>query len=122
MAIQYTIKTEGDLLVVDTSGFDESLEEVQRYGMEILDACKRGKHTHVLCNEQDLEYRLGTFDTYQYAEFLAEQIPHLGKAAIVCNEKAITDAKFWETVAVNRGLMVRVFKDMDSARLWLSEG
>lgn len=121
MAIHYKMELEGDLLNVETSGFDESLEEVQQYGMDIIDACRRGNHTHVLCDERNLEYRLSTFDTYQSAEFMAAQIPRLAKAAVVCNEKFINDAKFWETVAVNRGLVVRVFKDIDSARLWLSE-
>ena len=119
MAIHYTIKSDGDFLVVEASGFDESLEEVQCYGLAVLNACKQGHYSYVLCNEINLEYRLGTFDTYQAAEFMAAQLPWLGRAAIVCNEKSIDDAKFWETVAVNRGLTVRVFKDVDSARKWL---
>jgi hypothetical protein len=119
MAIKYTMTKDGDLLLVETTGFDENLAEVQQYGLAILNACIQGNHTKVLCNEINLEYRLGTFDTFLAAEFMAAQIPKLGKAAIVCNETFIEDAKFWETVAVNRGLTVRVFKDVESARDWL---
>jgi hypothetical protein len=119
MAIKYTMRNDGDLLIVETTGFDESLEEVQQYGLAILNACKQGDYTKVLCNEINLEYRLGTFDTFLAAEFMASQIPKLGKAAIVCNGTFIEDAKFWETVAVNRGLIVHVFKDVESARIWL---
>ena len=121
MAIKYAFASKGDLLLVETSGFDESLEEVQQYGFAILNACIQGNHTLVFCNELNLEYRLGTFDTFQAAEFMAAQVPKLGKAAIVCNAKFIEDAKFWETVAVNRGLTVRVFKDAASARSWLGK-
>jgi hypothetical protein len=121
MAIHYTMTAEGDLLLVEAAGFDESLEEVQQYGMAIVNACRTGNYTRVLCNEFNLEYRLGTLDTFKSAEYLAAQAPKLGKTAIVCNGKFIVDAKFWETVAVNRGLTVRFFKDTNTARQWLSE-
>ncbi len=121
MAIHYSMKTEGSLLVVTASGFDESLEEVQQYGLAVVQACRQGGHARVLCDEQELEYRLGTLDTFKSAEFLAAQAPRIGRAAIVCNTKFNRDAEFWETVAVNRGLTVRFFKDMDTARQWLDE-
>lgn len=120
MSIQYALKSEGDLLFVKTSGFDENLQEVEGYGLAILEACKEGNYARVLCDETELEYRLGTLDTYQSAVFLASQAPRLIKAAIVCNEKFVKDAHFWETVAVNRGLTVRVFKDVETARDWLN--
>lgn len=119
MSIQYVLKSEDDLLTVKTAGFDESLEEVEQYGLAILEACKQGNYSRVLCDETELEYRLSTLDTYQSAVFLASQAPRLIKAAIVYNEKFVQDARFWETVATNRGLTVRVFKDAESARDWL---
>ncbi|MBI5297190.1 MAG: hypothetical protein HY869_17065 [Chloroflexi bacterium] len=122
MAIHYSIKLEGDLLLVDAWGFDENLEEVQAYGQAIIQACLEGGCARVLCNESNLEYRLSTFDIFQSAESIAARVHKPVKTAIVCNEKFITDAQFWETVAVNRGMTVRFFKDMDTARRWLGEG
>ncbi len=119
MAIHFNFSTEGDLLVVTTSGFDESLEEVLQYGQAIIQEALRGNHVTVLCDETQLEYRLGIFDTYKAAESMAVWVPNLRKAAVVCNPQSISDAKFWETVAVNRGLRVRAFTDTDSARSWL---
>ncbi len=121
MSIQYVLKPESDLLTVKTRGFDENLQEVEQYGLAILEACQEGNYSRVLCDETELEYRLGTLDTYQSAVFLASYAPRLIKAAIVCNEKFVSDAHFWETVAANRGLTVRVFKDVESARHWLHE-
>jgi hypothetical protein len=121
MSIQYSLKPEGDLLTVKTRGFDENLQEVEQYGLAVLEACKEGSYSRVLCDETELEYRLGTLDTYQSAVFLANHAPRLIKAAIVCNEKFVKDAQFWETVAVNRGLTVRVFKGIGSAREWLDD-
>ena len=121
MAIEYDMQVEGDMLLVTARGFDESAEEVQRYGMAIVAAALQHGCTRALCIESDLEYRLGTFDIYQAASFISEPAQHVGRAAIVCNERFIEDAHFWETVATNRGVAVRVFKNEDAARRWLEE-
>jgi hypothetical protein len=119
VAIHYSFFPEKEMLVVETSGYDENLEEVENYGLAILDQSIKLNCSKVLCNESNLEYRLGTLDTYKLAKFLALMVPHVAKAAIVCNEKFITDAHFWETAVVNRGLEVRVFNTTENARLWL---
>jgi len=119
MSIHSTMTVSEDTLLVTASGFDESLDQVQQYGLAIIAACIQSGVTRILCNELDLEYRLGTVDTYQAAEFIAANAPHVGRAAIVCNPKYLADARFWETVATNRGLTVRVFKDTDAASQWL---
>jgi hypothetical protein len=120
MAINYTLKKEGNNLEVTAAGFDGSLEEVQEYGMAVLQEAIRGNVSTVLCDETQLEYRLGTLDTYTSAEFISAHAPKLARVAIVCNDKGYTDASFWETVVVNRGLTVRVFKDVLEARKWLT--
>jgi hypothetical protein len=119
MAIHYNFSTEGNLLVVTASGFDESLEEVQNYSLATIQEAQRGGFTSVLCNEIQLEYRLGTLDTYKAATFVAQQAPKVARVAIVCSEQFMRDAKFWETVAVNRGLEVRVFPDLSAAHSWI---
>lgn len=119
MAIHYTLAIEDDILVVHASGFDESLEQVEQYGLAIIQAAVQNQVTHVLCNETDLVYQLDTMDTYQAAEFIALNAPHVARVAIICNPKFILDVQFWENVVVNRGLTARFFKDADSALLWL---
>jgi hypothetical protein len=119
MAIHFTTTVQDEILFVTASGFDENLAQVQEYGMAIITACLETGVTHILCNEIDLEYRLDIFDTFQAAEFIAANAPHVGRIALVCNPKYLADARFWEDVAVNRGLTARMFKDMDTAILWL---
>jgi hypothetical protein len=121
MAIHFTTAVDGDTLRIKTSGFDESLAEVQECGMAIIRACQAADVTRVLCNELDLEYRLSVVDTFLVGEFISEHAPAVAKAAIVCNPKYVTEARFWETVVVNRGLQVRVFTDTDAAACWLRD-
>lgn len=120
MSIKYTFTVEENLLVVTASGFDENLDEVLEYGMAVISEAVQGNYTAVLCDESRLEYRLGTLDTYRSAEFISQQAPRIVRVALVCNLQAFTDAQFWETVVVNRGLRVRFFKNIHEARIWLS--
>ena len=121
MAIQYSMEAEGDLLVVVASGADEDLNDVKAYGVAVIQAAIQTGCRLVLCNELDLEYKLGTVDTFESASYIASYAPHVAKVAIVCNAQCINDALFWETVAVNRGLMVRVFRSVADANVWLKE-
>ena len=119
MAISFQMRVEGDLLLVEASGWDESLEEVLGYGKAVVDAAVRGGCRRILCNEAALEYRLNTLDTFKAAAFIADYAPHVAQAALVCSPGCAADALFWETVASNRGLRVRAFRNVDAAWSWL---
>jgi len=38
---------------------------------------------------------------------------------MVCRPECFTDGRFWETAALNRGLLVRFDTDSDRAKSWL---
>jgi len=121
MSIRYTTKIDGELLLVEASGFDENLADVENYAQGVIDACLEHEVTLVLCDETALDYRLGTVDTYEAGKFLASRVPGVVKIAIACNSAFITDARFFENVVVNRGLILCMFTDTGSARSWLME-
>ena len=119
MVIDHDAKVEGNTLVVTAGGREASLDEARRYVAAVLDAAGQAGCTHILCDERKLEHSLGTFDIYRKAEFTAHSAPRTTRAATVCSPGESADAAFWETVAVNRGLQVRVFTDPAEARAWL---
>ena len=121
MSIFYSFQIENDILLVKTTGSDESLEEVQKYGLAIVDKCLENNINKVLIDETELEYKLSTIDTYALAEFLSLQLPRLGRAALVCDERSLKDAQFFETVVSNRGLQINVFTSKEEARDWIQE-
>jgi hypothetical protein len=121
MSIKYSFKVQRDLLRVTASGKDDNLEEVQAYGMAIIEAALTSKCKKVLCDERSLEYSLGIMDTFQCAKFMSENAPTVGKAALVYDLKQINDIKFWETVAVNRGVTIKIFNNIKEAERWLKE-
>ncbi len=119
MAIQWHSSFHDGVLYVETKGFDESLEEVVRYNQAILQEGLDNNAQKVLCDERQLEYRLPLIDTFELAEDLAKNVPYSIQIAMVThplNEQMIL---FWETVALNRGLNVKVFFDPKEAALWL---
>ncbi len=120
MAINVTFKIKDDILFVTASGKDDSLEEVEEYGMKVLGQGILSNCRKILCNEIDLEYNISVIDTYESAKFISENAPKICKVALVCNPKNLSDAKFWETVSFNRGLTVKVFTDISEAESWLN--
>jgi len=75
--------------------------------------------TRVLCDEKDLAYTIGTLDTFKAAEHIAKKAPKVARIAFVCHPRYVEDGQFWETVAVNRGLVVRMFTEVEEAEDWL---
>jgi len=119
MAIQFQIECSNSVLRVKASGKDENLEQVENYGMAIVAAANSYGCIKILCDETELEYSLDTFDSFEAAKFIAEHAPKISKTAIVCKPSSFVDAAFWETVAVNRGMHVKMCKTLDEAEEWL---
>lgn len=122
MAIQYDIQVDGDILRVKTSGFDESLEEAQAYAFAILSAAGEHQVTKVICDETDLKYSLGTVDLYEMATALAKAAPRVIRAALIYHPDQFSDVRFWETVALNCGGQIKIFKDPAVAEEWIQDG
>ena len=120
MAITFQSEMQGGLLLVTASGRDENLQQVIDYGTSVITLAIESGATHVLCDERNLDYALDTLDTFQAAQAIAERAPKVPRVAIVCQPKFLEEGKFWETVAVNRALPVRVDTDIVRARAWLA--
>jgi len=121
MAIQNHSIQEGDLLVITASGTAESLQDLLDYSTFVLKEIQRGSCARILLDVAQVEYRLGTMDVFKAAEFTARSASNVKRVALVYDPARIRDAKFWETVVVNRGMDASVFKNHTAARRWLFE-
>lgn len=120
MAITYKIESEGEFLKVVAKGKDDDLEDVTTYSNAVIDAAIDNKSKRILCDERGLEYSISVIDTYRLAESTSVYARSLSKIAIVCDPRYLLDGKFYETVASNRGLFVRVTADFGEAMEWLN--
>nr|WP_320133976.1 hypothetical protein [uncultured Holophaga sp.] len=123
MPISYHIHAEDRLLRVEAWGRDEGLEEVQRYGLAILEHAIRLGTPRILCDERQLEYDLDIAQTFEsarsLAEAIAEQAPACGRVALVCSPRFFSEARFWSSVTQHRGLSIQAFTDPEEAMAWL---
>jgi hypothetical protein len=121
MPITYELKGKDDLLIVVSSGVCDDLDQLKEYVLDLHEAATTLEQTRILVDETQLEYRLSTINSYYSGEFMSEIAPKPYKIAVVCRQEGWDDTKFWETVAVNRGVPVRVFADKDRAEEWVRE-
>jgi hypothetical protein len=119
MSIEYSINVAGGVVRVKASGEDESLEQTKKYSLAVLQAAIDTDTRKVLCDERDLDYKLDIFETFELAKIIAENVKKMGRLAIVCKPEHVKSGKFWETVAINRGLYVRFFLSLEEAEEWL---
>lgn len=119
MAIDHQIESKNELLHVVAHGKDDNLEDAMNYGMAVIQAAKENSSKKILCDERNLVYNISVIDTYQLAETASRYASKIQQIAIVSNPKNSKDGKFYETVASNRGLRIKMFLDYNEAIEWL---
>jgi hypothetical protein len=119
MPIDHQIQDEGSILKVKAVGTCDNLGQLKEFMLAMHQAALSAGLTRVLVDERELRYHLSITDSFKSGKFVAETAPLGSKIAVVCSLEGKVGTKFWETVAVNRGLMVRVFDDVEDAEEWL---
>lgn len=98
-------------------------ENVARYLEEILRECITRGCFRVLVEERLEGPRLGTMDVFQIASEGSNRSRGRMQAIAYVDVNAEGDLmRFAETVAVNRGMPIRVFSSVRDAEKWLQDG
>jgi hypothetical protein len=126
MAIDYKIENNPEYLSMIYEGdYDSSLAGL--FTDQILETCKTYQPTKLLIDLRAVKgdmtmldrFNLGVMATAKYfSGKLTGKIPYC-RYAIIGNAPLIDPDRFAETVAVNRGLNVRVFTDWKETIDWL---
>lgn len=109
---------------------DYSLEAAQRITQEIIEAAGRHRVDAVLIDGLEVCGAPSNMDRFQYGNFIADAnarlrdkgLATLPKFAYVLKAPMAEPERFAETVAINRGMKVRMFDDHASAIAWLGMG
>jgi hypothetical protein len=120
MPIKYRIRKGKELLRVVSSGVCDDLNELKAYIVAIHDAAQEAGVRRILVDEGQLVYRLSTFESYRSGRFISEISPQPIRIAVVASREGWEATRFWETVAVNRGVPVKVFVDLHEAEAWVT--
>ncbi len=126
MSIDYKIEIKPGYLLLTCEGvFESSL--IDQFTDQVIDACKKHKPSNFLIDYCKAEGEMSTMDRYNLSlvaakkylnEKLAGKIPSC-RFAFVGNHPLVDPKRFGETVAVNRGLNVKVFTEKNEALAWL---
>ena len=128
MALIATTNVESGILhVTVTSTF--SLQAAETNLLEILEAVASERCFKVLVDGRQIEGDPTTIQRFLYGSFAAEavashirygKVAQIPQFAYVLQEPVLDPERFGETVALNRGLWVKVFENIDDARAWLN--
>jgi hypothetical protein len=126
MSLQHKMRFESGLLSIDATGEYTSLDKAKQLFLEMLEAVAQHQAKNVLLDGRTLEGKPRDFERFLYGEFAAKETLRLVKEhgivprfAYVLHEPLRDPGKFGETVAVNRGMNIKVFENLEDAFEWL---
>jgi hypothetical protein len=109
---------------IKASGYYSLQNANHLFKLSIDSAVLHGKR-NILIDVINIQGNIPFFDRFQFAEFLANYkaehaLTEVDRIAVVGEEPIVHSNRFGETVAVNRGVNLRVFTDMNQALGWLN--
>jgi hypothetical protein len=126
MSMRIEMLPDSDLLKVQATG-EFSLEEAKRTFLEIMDGVALHRSKRVLVDGRTITGDPGTIERFYYGEFAAQTVARYEERGVspatpfayVLIEPVLDAQKFGETVAVNRGMRVKVSDNLEEALEWL---
>jgi hypothetical protein len=126
MSIQQKMHFQSGLLNVDASG-EFSLEDAKQAFLEMLGAVVQYRAEKILLDGRNVKGKPGDMERFYYGEFAARETQRIvvehkivPRFAYVIHEPLRDKTRLGETVAVNRGMIVKVFETPEHAIEWLT--
>ena len=126
MSMKLEICPKSGFLKVGAMG-EFSLEEAKRTFLEMLDALARHNVKKMLFDGRGITGEPALIERFYYGEFVAQAVKEFAdrgvsratKFAYALKEPVLDKKRFGETVAVNRGVVVKTFDNLEDALEWL---
>ena len=96
-----------------------NLEAGKRTVDSMIEACFEHDLFAVLLDCRSMTGNLSIMDRYRLVVYGQRMLGKVNRVALVGRQEAVLPDRFAETVAVNRGINLKVFIDMDQAVDWL---
>lgn len=119
MSYKVTFEDKPTYIHVTVTG-SNSYETVSRYMSDIYEECRKQDCFRVLIEERLDGPRLDGMEIFSLASEGSAKWPGKFEAVAYIDENMGDMAQFAETVAVNRGMPVSTFNNVDDAKNWLS--
>lgn len=118
MSYKHSVENRGDYLYIEVTG-ENSRETVMNYMQDVLTAAEKHDCFRVLINERLTGARLEAMDVYNLASEGAMRLLGRFEAIAYVDEEMGDMGDFVESVAVNRGMPLAFFSNVEDARVWI---
>ena len=123
MSTGFTLEPrEGYLYVHLAPGFEITPESLGGFWAAISETCRRHGLRKVLAEGDNVRRKLTPMDSFDAAGLMARLLPGLSVACCFRGYKTDEQSQFFRTAAMNRGVRVEFFQDLNSALKWLGAG
>jgi hypothetical protein len=99
---------------------DASLAEFEKARTGAGDQLARHQTSHLLVDARQLANTITTLELFQFNSSHSANHPHGVRIAGLVRSDQLDDGLFSENVAQNRGVMMKIFTDDETALAWLS--
>lgn len=120
MSFKLHIDECGDYLHITVDG-QNSPNTVAKYMAQVVAECRERDCFRVLVHERLEGPRLSPMEVFSLASEGSHEALGVFEAVAYVDESMGDTLEFAETVAVNRGMPLAMFKNLDAARKWISK-
>lgn len=113
---------EGYLYVHMSPGFEFTPDSMTRFWTSVSESCRRHNLRKVLADGENVQRKLTPMESYDHASLAARLLPGLTVSCCFRGYKTDEQTEFFKTAAMNRGVRVEFFQDLDKALRWLGAG
>jgi hypothetical protein len=110
---------EGYLYLHLAPGFQATPESMTRIWTVVSEACRQHNLRHVLADGENVQRKLTPVQTYDHASLAARLMPGLVVACCFRGYRTDEQTEFLKVAAMNRGVRVEFFQDLNAALRWL---
>jgi len=111
---------ESNIIHIETVG-EMTAPVLNQMVREVIEASELHNSKLILVDHRKALVALSVLDTYcRPQELDALGFPRNSRVAQVFPGSNLEQFRFFETVSLNRGYQIRIFKDIESAKEWLS--
>ena len=110
---------DGYLYVHLAPGFEITPASGERIWVAICEACRERGLRRALAEGDNVTRRLTPMESFDVAELAARLLPGLSVACVFRGYVPDEQSQFFRTAAMNRGVRIDFFQDLNAALRWL---
>jgi len=113
---------EGYLYVHLEPGFEMTPESSTRVWVALCEACRERGLRRALAEGDNVTRRLTPMEAFDIASLASRLLPGLSIACVFRGYSPDDQSEFFRTAAMNRGVRMEFFEDLNAALQWLGVG